>query len=121
MQRRPARREPRSSSSRRAEREAQDVPGCFSVGFKEIEVGFPAASQTVSVGLIIEEGMIPDDITDSILCQAREELIARSCEALKGAKKVIFTYNSTSTLQRKVVFRMERPRSSSSRRTRLKS
>tara|TARA_B100000676_G_scaffold76699_1_gene76247 strand:+ start:430 stop:2142 length:1713 start_codon:yes stop_codon:yes gene_type:complete len=82
------------------------------IGFKEIEVGFPAASQTDFdfVRLIIEEGMIPDDVTIQILCQAREELIARSCEALKGAKKVIFhLYNSTSTLQRKVVFRMERP------------
>lgn len=82
------------------------------IGFKEIEVGFPAASQTDFdfVRLIIEEGMIPEDVTIQILCQAREELIARSCESLKGAKKVIFhLYNSTSTLQRRVVFNMERP------------
>ncbi|MBF68748.1 MAG: 2-isopropylmalate synthase [Gammaproteobacteria bacterium] len=79
------------------------------IGFKEIEVGFPAASQTDFdfVRLIIKENMVPEDVTIQILCQAREELIARSCEALQGAKNVIFhLYNSTSTLQRKVVFRM---------------
>ena len=81
------------------------------IGFKEIEVGFPAASQTDFdfVRLIIEEDMIPEDVAIQVLCQAREELIARTCEALKGAKRVIFhLYNSTSTLQRRVVFRMER-------------
>ena len=81
------------------------------VGFKEIEVGFPAASQTDYdfVRKIIEEDQIPDDVTIQILCQAREELIVKSCEALAGAKNVIFhLYNSTSTLQRKVVFKMER-------------
>lgn len=81
------------------------------IGFKEIEVGFPAASQTDYdfVRKIIEEDQIPDDVTIQILCQAREELIIKSCEALAGAKNVIFhLYNSTSTLQRKVVFKMER-------------
>lgn len=81
------------------------------VGFKEIEVGFPAASQTDYdfVRLIIEEKRIPDDVTIQVLCQAREELIARTVEALQGAKNAIFhLYNSTSTLQRKVVFRMDR-------------
>lgn len=82
------------------------------LGFKEIEVGFPAASQTDYdfVRLIIEEGLIPDDVTIQVLCQAREELITRTCDALQGAKNVIFhLYNSTSTLQRKVVFAMSRP------------
>ena len=81
------------------------------VGFKEIEVGFPAASQTDYdfVRKIIEEDQIPDDVTIQILCQAREELIIKSCEAMQGAKNVVFhLYNSTSTLQRKVVFNMSR-------------
>lgn len=81
------------------------------IGFKEIEVGFPAASQTDYdfVRKIIEEDQIPDDVSIQILCQAREELIIKSCEALAGAKNVVFhLYNSTSTLQRKVVFNMSR-------------
>jgi 2-isopropylmalate synthase len=81
------------------------------IGFKEIEVGFPSASQTDFdfVRKIIEENRIPDDVTIQILCQARQELIERSCEAVAGAKNVIFhLYNSTSTLQRKVVFNMSR-------------
>jgi 2-isopropylmalate synthase len=81
------------------------------IGFKEIEVGFPSASQTDFdfVRKIIEENRIPDDVTIQILCQARRELIERSCEAVAGAKNVIFhLYNSTSALQRKVVFNMER-------------
>jgi len=81
------------------------------IGFREIEVGFPSASQTDFdfVRKIIEEDRIPDDVTIQILCQARQELIERSCEAVAGAKNVIFhLYNSTSTLQRKVVFNMDR-------------
>ncbi len=81
------------------------------LGFKEIEVGFPAASQTDFdfVRRIIEEDMIPDDVTIQVLCQAREALITRTCEAVSGAKNVIFhLYNSTSTLQRRVVFNMSR-------------
>ena len=81
------------------------------IGFKEIEVGFPAASQTDYdfVRKIIEEKLIPDDVTVQVLCQAREDLIKRSCEALSGAKRVIFhLYNSTSALQRRVVFGMEK-------------
>ena len=77
------------------------------IGFTEIEVGFPAASQTDFdfVRKIIEEDRIPDGVTIQVLCQAREELIKRTCEAVTGAKRVIFhLYNSTSTLQRKVVF-----------------
>lgn len=81
------------------------------VGFREIEVGFPAASQTDFdfVRKIIEEDRIPEGVTIQVLCQAREELIQRTCEAVAGAKDVIFhLYNSTSTLQRKVVFNMSR-------------
>ncbi|XOV90104.1 MAG: 2-isopropylmalate synthase [Pseudomonadota bacterium] len=81
------------------------------IGFKEIEVGFPAASQTDFdfVRQIIEEDRIPADVTIQVLCQARKDLIERTCEAVAGASKVIFhLYNSTSTLQRKVVFRMSR-------------
>ena len=81
------------------------------MGFKEIEVGFPAASQTDFdfVRLIIEQDMIPEGVTIQVLCQAREELIKRTCEAVAGAKHVIFhLYNSTSTLQRRVVFNMSR-------------
>lgn len=81
------------------------------LGFQEIEVGFPAASQTDYdfVRMIIEEDMIPDDVAIQVLCQAREELIEKTFEAVKGAKKVIFhLYNSTSTVQRKVVFNMSR-------------
>ena len=81
------------------------------IGFTEIEVGFPAASQTDFdfVRKIIEEDRIPDGVTIQVLCQAREELIRRTCEAVAGAKRVIFhLYNSTSTLQRKVVFNKSR-------------
>ena len=79
------------------------------VGFKEIEVGFPAASQTDFdfVRKIIDEDLIPSDVTIQVLCQAREELIKRTCEAVAGAPRVIFhLYNSTSTLQRRVVIGM---------------
>ena len=81
------------------------------IGFKEIEVGFPAASQTDFdfVRQIIDENLIPDDVTIQVLTQAREELIARSFEAIQGAKNsIMHLYNSTSTLQRKVVFRQGR-------------
>jgi 2-isopropylmalate synthase len=81
------------------------------LGFKEIEVGFPAASQTDFdfVRMIIEEDRIPEDVTIQVLCQAREELIKKTVEALKGCRRAIFhLYNSTSTLQRRVVFRLER-------------
>jgi 2-isopropylmalate synthase len=81
------------------------------VGFAEIEVGFPAASQPDFdfIRRIIDEDRIPDGVAIQILCQAREELITRSVEALQGAKKVIFhLYNSTSELQRRVVFNMDR-------------
>ena len=77
------------------------------MGYKEIEVGFPSASQTDFdfVRRIIEEGMIPDDVVIQVLTQARNELIDRTFESIKGAKQaVVHLYNSTSTLQRRVVF-----------------
>ncbi len=82
------------------------------IGFKEIEVGFPAASQTDFdfLRLLIEEQLIPDDVTIQVLTQSREHLVRRTFEALTGAKKVIVhLYNSTSTLQRRVVFGLDRP------------
>ncbi|GAB3077607.1 2-isopropylmalate synthase [Corynebacterium aquatimens] len=81
------------------------------MGFKEIEVGFPSASQTDFdfVREIIEEDMIPDDVTIQVLVQAREHLIRRTFEACAGAPRVIVHfYNSTSKLQREVVFRKDR-------------
>ena len=81
------------------------------MGFKEIEVAFPSASQTDFdfVRSIIEGGKIPDDVAIQVLTQCRPELIERTFEAVKGAKKVILHfYNSTSTLQREVVFRADR-------------
>jgi 2-isopropylmalate synthase len=77
------------------------------LGFKEIEVGFPAASDTDFDFCrdLIESGMIPDDVTIQVLTQAREELIRRTYEAIDGAKRaIVHLYNSTSTLQRRVVF-----------------
>jgi 2-isopropylmalate synthase len=81
------------------------------IGFKEIEVGFPAASQTDFdfVREIIDERVIPDDVTIQVLTQARPELIARTYESLKGARRAIMhVYNSTSIAQRRVVFRLDR-------------
>jgi 2-isopropylmalate synthase len=81
------------------------------VGFAEIEVGFPAASQPDFdfIRRIIDEGLIPPHVTIQVLCQARRDLIKRTVEALTGAPNVIFhLYNSTSTLQRRVVFGMDR-------------
>ena len=81
------------------------------MGFKEIEVAFPSASQTDFdfVRSIIETGAIPGDVAIQVLTQCRPELIERTFEAVKGAKKVIVHfYNSTSTLQRDVVFRTDR-------------
>ena len=82
------------------------------IGFKEIEVGFPSASQIEFdfTRRLIEESRIPDDVSIQILCQCREDLVTRSLESLRGAKNVIFhLYNSTSPAQRKYVFGLERP------------
>ncbi|MGK9233869.1 2-isopropylmalate synthase [Inquilinus limosus] len=81
------------------------------MGFKEIEVGFPAASQTDFdfVRHLIDNGLIPDGVTIQVLTQSREELIRRTFDAIRGAKRVIVhLYNSTSTLQRRVVFGLDR-------------
>ncbi|HEY2871907.1 MAG TPA: 2-isopropylmalate synthase, partial [Reyranella sp.] len=75
------------------------------MGFKEIEVGFPAASETDFdfVRELIEKKMIPDDVTIQVLTQSRPELIERTFEACRGAKRaIVHLYNSTSTLQRRV-------------------
>jgi 2-isopropylmalate synthase len=81
------------------------------MGYKEIEVGFPSASQTDFdfVRSLIEEDAIPDDVTIQVLTQAREHLIERTYESIKGAKQaIVHLYNSTSVLQREVVFRSDR-------------
>ncbi|MED5229946.1 MAG: 2-isopropylmalate synthase [Actinomycetota bacterium] len=81
------------------------------IGFKEIEVGFPSASEAdfTFVREIIEEKAIPDDVTIQVLVQSRPELIDRTFESIAGAKNaIIHFYNSTSTLQRKVVFGLDR-------------
>jgi len=78
------------------------------VGYKEIEVGFPSASDTDFnfVRELINDGHIPDDVTIQVLTQSREELIIKTIDSLKGSKNaIIHLYNSTSTLQRKVVFK----------------
>ena len=78
------------------------------VGFKEIEVGFPAASETEYefCRTIIEKGLIPDDVTIQVLTQSREHIIAKTFEAIKGAKNaVVHLYNSTSVAQREQVFK----------------
>ena len=79
------------------------------LGFKEIEVGFPAASDTEYefIRRLIEEKRIPDDVTIQVLCQAREKLVKKTIECIKGAPKAIFhIYNSTSPAQRKYTFNM---------------
>lgn len=81
------------------------------MGYKEIEVGFPSASQTDFdfVRHLIEDNAIPDDVTIQVLTQAREHLITRTYESLVGAKQaIVHLYNSTSILQRDVVFRQDR-------------
>ena len=81
------------------------------MGFKEIEVGFPAASETDFgfIREIIEQGLIPDDVTIQVLTQAREPLIVRTIDSLMGCKNaIVHLYNSTSELQRRVVFQSDR-------------
>lgn len=78
-----------------------------SMGYKEIEVGFPSASQTDFdfVRILIDQNLIPDDVTIQVLTQARDHLIERTYESIKGAKQaIVHFYNSTSVLQRRVVF-----------------
>lgn len=81
------------------------------IGFKEIEIGFPAASETeyAFTRCLIENNLIPEDVTIQVLTQSREEIINKTFESLKGAKNaVVHLYNSTSELQRRVVFNKEK-------------
>lgn len=81
------------------------------MGYKEIEVGFPSASQTDFdfVRMLIDENLIPDDVVIQVLTQAREHLIERTYEAIKGAPQaIVHFYNSTSTIQRRVVFNQDK-------------
>ncbi|MET0426578.1 MAG: 2-isopropylmalate synthase, partial [Actinoplanes sp.] len=81
------------------------------MGYKEIEVGFPAASQTDFdfIRQLIEQDLIPDDVTVQVLTQCREHLIDRTFESIRGAKRaIVHFYNSTSTLQRRVVFGLDK-------------
>ena len=81
------------------------------LGIKEIEVGFPSASKTDFdfVRTLVEEDLIPDDVTIAVLTQARPELIERTYEAIDGARRaIVHLYNSTSVTQRRVVFRLDR-------------
>ena len=81
------------------------------LGFKEIEVGFPAASATDFdfVRELVEGGLVPDDVTLAVLTQARPELIERTFESVAGARRaIVHLYNSTSVTQRRVVFRLDR-------------
>src|SRR6186713_3007756 len=93
------------------ERKRRMFDALVRMGFKEIEVGFPAASQPDFdfVRQLIEDDLIPDDVTIQVLVQCREELIERTYESLQGAKHAILHfYNSTSVLQRDVVFNLDR-------------
>jgi len=91
-------------------RKLQMFKALVAMGFKEIEVGFPSASQPDYdfIRQLIDEDLIPDDVTIQVLTQCRRELIERTYECLRGAKRVIVHfYNSTSVLQRRVVFRQD--------------
>ncbi|WP_062072193.1 2-isopropylmalate synthase [Demequina sediminicola] len=93
-----------------AERKMRLFDLLVSMGYKEIEVGFPSASQTDFdfVRALIEDDHIPDDVTIQVLTQARERLIERTYESLRGAKNaIVHLYNSTSIVQREVVFRAD--------------
>ena len=94
-----------------AERKWRMFRQLVKIGFKEIEVGFPAASQTDFdfIRSLIEDGGIPDDVTIQVLTQSRQSLIHRTFEAVRGARRVIMhLYNSTSPVQRRVVFGLDR-------------
>src|SRR5260370_28181839 len=83
------------------------------LGFKQIEVGFPAASKTDFdfLRVLVEEDLIPEDVTIAVLTQARPELIERTYEAIDGTQRaIVHLYNSTSTTQRRGVFGMDRAR-----------
>jgi 2-isopropylmalate synthase len=93
------------------ERKRRMFDALVAMGFKEIEVGFPSASQTDYdfVRLLIEEDLIPDDVTIQVLTQCRQDLIERTYECLRGAPRaIVHFYNSTSVLQRRVVFGLDK-------------
>jgi 2-isopropylmalate synthase len=93
------------------ERKRRMFKTLVAMGYKEIEVGFPAASQTDFdfVRQLIDEDLIPDDVTIQVLTQARDHLIDRTFEAIAGARRaIVHLYNSTSTVQRRVVFNLDR-------------
>src|SRR5262247_950340 len=93
------------------ERKRRMFEALVAMGFKEIEVGFPSASQPDYdfVRLLIEEDLVPDDVIIQVLVQCRPELIHRTYECLKGARRaIVHFYNSTSILQRRVVFGLDR-------------
>jgi 2-isopropylmalate synthase len=95
-----------------AERKMRMFRLLLDMGYKEIEIGFPAASQTDFdfVRKLIDEELIPDDVTVQVLTQSREAQIRRTFEALAGVKRaIVHLYNSTSTTQRRVVFKLDRP------------
>ena len=82
------------------------------IGFKQIEVGFPAASKTEYQFLrkLVDENLIPDDVTVQVLTQSRKHIIKKTFESLKGVKKaIVHLYNSTSLAQREQVFKKEKP------------
>ena len=94
-----------------AERKRRMFDLLVQMGFKEIEVSFPAASQTDFdfVRQLIDEDLVPDDVTIQVLTQSRPELIQRTFDAIRGARRaIVHLYNSTSTLQRRVVFGLDR-------------
>ncbi len=94
------------------QRKVRMYEALVAMGFKEIEVGFPAASQTDFdfARHLIENDMVPEDVTLQVLVQAREPLIRRTFEALRGCRRaIVHVYNSTSELQRRVVFGLDRP------------
>ncbi|WP_374189354.1 2-isopropylmalate synthase [Methylovorus glucosotrophus] len=95
-----------------AERKMRMFKMLVQIGFKEIEVAFPSASQTDFdfVRRLIEEKHIPDDVTIEVLTQAREDLIRRTFEALRGARRaIVHVYNATAPEFRRIVFRMDKP------------
>jgi 2-isopropylmalate synthase len=94
------------------ERKRRMFETLVAMGFKEIEVGFPSASQPDFdfVRILIEEDLVPDDVTIQVLTQCRPELIQRTYECLQGARRaIVHFYNSTSILQRRVVFGLDKP------------
>lgn len=93
------------------ERKLKMFHALVEMGFKQIEIGFPAASQTDYdfCRHLIEHGLIPEDVSVQVLCQCRDELLERTFDALAGAHHaIVHIYNSTSVTQRRVVFRMDR-------------